>query len=109
MLSTPSVAVTIGLVFGACLIVPLFFVPKILKAGNSDAALYAVVGCVFGGLVLALCVLLAYRFIAPGGVMAFGLAMGGGYLGGLLVLIVVSIRRLMSAKSPMKSGDGAKR
>lgn len=105
----PSVAVTIGLVFGVCLIAPLFFVPRLLKAGNTDAALYAVAGTVFGGLILALVVLLAYHFVAPLGVAAFGLALGAGYLGGLLVLTAVSIRGLMNAKDPMKSGDGAKR
>lgn len=109
VLSTPSVAVTIGLVLGVCLIAPLFFVPRLLKAGNSDAALYAVAGTVFGGLILALCVLLVYRLIAPEGIRAFGLAMGAGYLGGLLILIAVSIRRLANAKGPTEGGDGVKR
>lgn len=88
MLATPWIAIALGLVLGAALVAPLFWVSRILNARNADAALYVVMGSVLIGLLLGLGIMLGYRLLAPAGFVYFGSAVVGGFVVALGVLSV---------------------
>jgi len=83
-------------VLGVALIAPLFWTIRMLNARNADVALYAVMGSVFGGLLVGLAMMMGYWFISRDGFMYFGPATIVGFVIALGVLAVRAGMKLMS-------------
>ena len=102
LLSAPVPAATIGAVFGALLLAPLAAVTLRANTGNPDNTMALALGFSFGGLLVALGALFAYRYFVPAGVRPFGIALAVGYLVALAAFTVATAVRL--TRSPQ---DGA--
>ncbi len=101
LLSTPGVAVLLGLGLGIGLVVPLFWTSRLLTADNADIGLYVVMGVVFGGLIVSLGVMWGVYYIAPRGFGWFGPSVVAGFVVALGVLAgVMTSRLLKSAGKP---------
>jgi hypothetical protein len=105
LLSTPFVAVLLGLVLGVVLIAPLLWASRLMTAKNADLGLFVVMGSVFGGLIVGMGVMFGYRLITLSGFLWFGPAVVGGYVITLGVLAALMTTRLL--KSENVSGDDA--
>jgi len=88
------VALTLGLVVGFLLAVPLLIGARFVSSEKIDAALYTTMGSVFGGLLLSVGVLFGYRALSEAGFIWFGSALIGGFLVGLGFVAVVMLRNL---------------
>ena len=104
LLATPWFAVLAGLSIGVGLFVPLSLSSRLPDRSKADVGIFAVVGTVFGGMIVALILLLGYRLIAPAGVAYFGIALCGGYLGSLAVYIASNFKRLIGSDNDV-SGE----
>lgn len=100
LLSTPGVAVLLGLVLGVGLIAPLFWTSRLLTVENADVGTYVVMGVVLGGLILSLGVMWGYRFVTPSGFVWFGPSVVAGFVVALGVLAVVTTMRLLKSDGP---------
>lgn len=100
LLSAPVPAATIGAALGIVLLVPLAITTWRANAGFSDHTMALALGSSFGGLLLALCALFAYRYFVPHGVRYFGIALAVGYLVALAVFTVVTAVRLVRNPAP---------
>ena len=78
----------LGLVLGVVLLAPLFWTSRLLTARNADAALYVVMGSVFGGLLVGLGVMMGYWFVTHDGFVWFGPATVAGFAVALGILAV---------------------
>lgn len=97
LLSTPGLAVLLGLILGVGLIAPLFWSSRLLTADNADIGLYVVMGVVFGGLIVGLGVMFGVRYITPSGFMWFGPSVVAGFMVALGVLAVVATVKLLKS------------
>ena len=100
LLSTPGIAVLLGLLFGVGLVAPLYWSSRLLTAQNADVGLYVVVGVVFGGMIVSLGVMWGYRLITLGGFMWFGPSVVAGFVVALGVLAAVMVTRLLKSGGP---------
>lgn len=100
LLSTPGVAVLLGLLLGVGLIAPLFWTSRLLTVQNADIGTYVVMGVVFGGMLVSLGVMWGYRLITPAGFMWFGPAVVVGFLVALGVLATTMAMRLLKSDGP---------
>jgi uncharacterized membrane protein len=99
LLATPSIAVLLGLALGAILLAPLFWTSRLLSARNADAALYVVMGSVFGGLLVGMALMTGYWFVSREGFLWFGPATVVGFV---IVLGILAVR----VGFQMMSNDG---
>jgi hypothetical protein len=104
LLSTPWLAVLLGLVLGIGLVLPLFWTSRLLTAKNADIGLPVVMGVVFGGLILSVGVMFGYRFITLQGFMWFGPSLVVGFVVALGVLAVVLAMRLLKSNGETEDG-----
>lgn len=95
LLSTPWLAVLLGLALGVGLLAPLFWTSRLLTAENADVGLYVVMGVVFGGMIVSLGVMWGYRLITPAGFMWFGPSVVVGFVAALGVLAAVMAASLL--------------
>jgi hypothetical protein len=112
LLSTPGLAVLLGLILGVILIAPLFWTSRLLTAQNADLGLYVVMGVVFGGLIFSLIVMFGYSLITQAGFMWFGPSVVAGFVVALGVLsVVITVKLLKSGGTPADdtSNDEARR
>jgi len=100
LLSTPGVAVLLGLILGVVLIAPLFWTSRLLTEQNADIGLYLVMGVVFGGLIVSLGVMWVYHYVTSEGFVWFGPSVVAGFVVTLGVLAVVMARRLLKSDGP---------
>lgn len=97
VLANPAVALVTGTLVGVALIAPVLWSSRLLAAGKVDAVLYAVMGAVFGGMLLALGLLFGYRALAESGFVYFGAALVAGFVVTLGIASVVLFRRVFLA------------
>lgn|GEM_PF-2327901 len=105
LLSTPGIAVLLGLLLGVGLLAPLFWTSRLLTSKNADLATPVVMGVVFGGMIVSLGVMWGYRLITPHGFVWFGPSVVAGFVVALGALTVVMAMRLL--KSDDQSADAA--
>ncbi len=89
----PWFAVLAGLIIGVSLFVPLAWSSRLPTQWKADIGLFVVASAAVGGLIVALSLVLGYRFIAPAASAYFGLALAGAYLSVVGVYTAVSIKR----------------
>ena len=102
LLAIPLFAVCTGLALGVVLIAPLFWTLRLLDSKNADAALYVVMGSVFGGLLVGLAVMVGYWFASRDGFTYFGPATVVGFVLALGVLAVRTGMRMMMGNDESK-------
>lgn len=94
-LSTPLLAISLGLAIGVGLLTPLVWSLRLPTAGKTDVGFVLVPVAVIGGLVIAFGLMWGYRSIAPAGFKYFALAVVSGYLAALGTLVVIAATRLL--------------
>jgi drug/metabolite transporter (DMT)-like permease len=107
LLSTPWLAVLLGLLLGVGLVAPLFWTSRLLTVENADIGTYVVMGVVLGGMIVSLGLMWGYRLITPGGFMWFGPAVIVGFVVTLGVLAVVMAMKLLKPGGEA-AGDASK-
>lgn len=95
VLQTPWIAIVLGVITGLGLMWLTMLSARFFTPDNADLGMYAVLGGVMGGLVLALALMALYRWVAPGGFIWYGPALVGGFVLGL----GVAAFRLLSSTS----------
>jgi len=97
LLSTPWIAVLLGLTLGVVLVAPLFWTSRLLTAKNADLGTFVVMAVVFGGLIVSLGVMWGYRFVTPDGFVFFGPSVVGGFVVTLGALALVMTMQLLKS------------
>lgn len=104
LLSTPWIAVLLGLTLGVVLVAPLFWTSRLLTADNADLGTFVVTAVVFGGLIVSLGVMWGYRAITQVGFMYFGPSVVAGFVVTLGTLAIVLTMRLLKSSGSSANG-----
>lgn len=94
VLETPWIAIALGVATGLGLMWLTMWSARFVTPGNADLGIYAVLGGVIGGLVIALALMALYQWVAPEGFIWYGPALVGGFLIGLGIAAVRLLRSL---------------
>ena len=92
LLSTPWLAVLLGLAAGVGLIAAVAGSRKLSTSSDGRDGITLMMLFMMGSMVVASIILLGYALVAPGGFLGFGLSLAGGFIVGLAVYGVRLIR-----------------
>ena len=92
LLSTPWLAVLLGLVVGVGLIAAIAESRRLSTSSDGRDGITLMMLFMMGSMLVASIVLLGYALVAPGGFLGFGLSLAGGFIVGLAVYGVRLIR-----------------
>lgn len=79
-LSTEWVAVVLGVIAGIGIALPTLLSTRFLRSSRPEYATYFAMGSVFGGMLVAVLLMLLYRYVAEEGFTFFALSLVGGFV-----------------------------